>query len=220
MNTSVTIFLFIGIIVLALAVIAIVIWVAMLSNRIKRLSDRVIYEASAQPVPRHAAQMAQEAPMPIEPSGPIAPANTMGITEAFTPQPMQPMPMHEPMPMQEPMAMQEPIPAQEALQPLAQTTQQTVRSVQPAMARVRTNSVQPMEEHDDGQAFFDSYRDKSEGQQTGAFGRERPSIPFGEDRNEAIKRESYYARDVIDTTDYDPDSIDFSRVAGYRNIRR
>lgn len=88
------------------------------------------------------------------------------------------------------------------------------------MARVRTNAVQAMEQDDDGQAFFDSYRDKSEGQQTGAFGRERPSIPFGEDRNEAIKRENYYARDVIDTTEYDPDSIDFSRVAGYRNIRR
>lgn len=214
MSTSPTIFLFIGIIVLALAVIAIVIWVAMLSNRIKRLSDRVIYEASAQPVPRHAAQPMQDPSAIIEPSGPIGTPSAMGMTEAFTPQPMQPVQMQEPMPLCEP------TPAQEPMQPLVQTAQQTVRSVQPAMTRVRTNAVQPVEEHDDGQAFFDSYRDKSEGQQTGAFGRERPSIPFGEDRNEAIKRESYYARDVIDTTDYDPDSIDFSRVAGYRNIRR
>lgn len=108
---------------------------------------------------------------------------------------------------------------QEPMQPLVQTTQQTVRSVQPAMNRVRTNAVQPMEQDDDGQAFFDSYRAKSEGQQTGAFGREKPSIPFGEDRNEVIKRENYYGRDIVDT-EYDPDSIDFSRVAGYRNIRR
>lgn len=217
MSTSPTIFLFIGIIVLALAVIAIVVWVAMLSNRIKRLSDRVIYEASAQPVPRHAVQPLQDASMVVEPSGPIGTPGAMGITEAFTPQPMQPV---QPMAMQEPAPMQESVQVQEPMQPLVQTTQQTVRSVQPAMARVRTNAVQAMEQDDDGQAFFDSYRDKSEGQQTGAFGRERPSIPFGEDRNEAIKRENYYARDVIDTTDYDPDSIDFSRVAGYRNIRR
>lgn len=214
MSTSPTIFLFIGIIVLALAVIAIVVWVAMLSNRIKRLSDRVIYEASAQPVSRHAAQPMQDHSAIVEPSGPIGTPNAMGMTEAFTPQPMQPVQMQEPMPAHESMPVQEP------MQPLVQTTQQTVRSVQPAMARVRTNAVQPVEEQDDGQAFFDSYRAKSEGQQTGAFGRERPSIPFGEDRNEAIKRENYYARDVIDTTDYDPDSIDFSRVAGYRNIRR
>lgn len=220
MNTPATAFLFIGIIVLAVAVIALVIWVAMLSNRIKRLSDRVIYEASAQPASRASTQIAHPSPAAIEPSGLIAPTNSMGVTEAFTPQPMQPLQVLEPMPMAESIQMQESIQVQEARQPLVQTTQQTVRSVQPAMARVRTNTVQPMEENDDGQAFFDSYRDKSEGQQTGAFGRERPSIPFGEDRNEAIKRESYYARDVIDTTDYDPDSIDFSRVAGYRNIRR
>lgn len=203
MNTSPTIFLFIGIIVLALAVIAIVIWVAMLSNRIKRLSDRVIYEAAAQPAPRHSMQPIQQSSAMMDPSGPMG-AHSMGMTEAFTPQPMQ---------------FPDAAPAREPMQPLVQTTQQTVRSVQPAMNRVRTNAVQPMEEDDDGQAFFDSYRAKSEGQQTGAFGREKPSIPFGEDRNEAIKRENYYGRDVIDT-EYDPDSIDFSRVAGYRNIRR
>lgn len=204
MNTSPTIFFFIGIIVLALAVIAIVIWVAMLSNRIKRLSDRVIYEAAAQPMQRPSVQPLQQSPAMSETSGPIGAAAQMGMTEAFAPQPMQ---------------YQEPVQMQEPMQPLVQTTQQTVRSVQPAMNRVRTNAVQPMEQDDGGQAFFDSYRAKSEGQQTGAFGREKPSIPFGEDRNEVIKRENYYGRDIVDT-EYDPDSIDFSRVAGYRNIRR
>lgn len=206
MYTPATAFLFIGIIVLALAVIAIVIWVAMLSNRIKRLSDRVIYEASAQPAPRHAAPVIQPSPAMTGPGEVASPSGAMGITEAFTPQPMQPLPVQEPMLMQEPM------------QPLVNPTQQTVRSVQPAIARVRTNAVQPMEEHDD-EAFFESYREKSEGQATGAFRREKPTIPFGEDRNEAMRREEYYTKDAIDT-EYDPDSIDFSRVAGYRNIRR
>lgn len=220
MNTSTTAFLFIGIIVLALAVIAIVIWVAMLSNRIKKLSDRVIYETAAQPAPRPSAQVNQPSSIGLGSTDPIGAGAAIGVTEAFMPQPLPTMPRSEPMQPQEPSQMPERLPVQEPLQPIAQTAQQTVRSVQPAVARVRTNAVQPMEEYDDGQAFFDSYRDKSEGQQTGAFGREKPSIPFGEDRNEVIKRESYYARDVIDTTDYDPDSIDFSRVAGYRNIRR
>ena len=222
MNTPTTAFLFIGIIVLALAVIAIVIWVSMLSNRIKKLSDRVIYEASAQPTPRPSIQTTQSSPAITASSGPIGSSGSMGITEAFTPQPMQPMPMQDPMHPQEPMQpmpMQDPMQPQEPMQPLVSPTQQTVRSVQPAVARVRTNAVQPMEPQDNGEAFFESYRDKSEGQQTGAFGRERPTIPFGEDRNEAIRRESYYTQDAVDT-EYDPDSIDFSRVAGYRNIRR
>lgn len=218
MSASITAFLFIGIIVLALAVIAIVVWVALLSGRIKRLSDRILYDATAQPAPRPSIQMTQPhtavsasatgPSAPIGNSGPLGNSGAMGITEAFTPQPAV-QPMHA----------QAPMPAQEPARPLVQPGQQTVRSVQPAVARVRTNAVQPMEEQDDGQSFFDSYRAKSEAQQTGSFGREKPTIPFGEDRNEALKRESYYTKDAVDT-EYDPDSIDFSRVAGYRNIRR
>ena len=55
-------------------------------------------------------------------------------------------------------------------------------------------------------------------QNTGAFGRERPSIPFGEDRSDAVRRE-VYTQDAV-SGDFDPDSIDFSRVAGYRNLRQ
>lgn len=196
MNTPATAFLYIGIIVLALAVIAIVVWVAMLSNRIKRLSDRMMYDANAQPAPRSSVHAAQQSP---------------AVTGPYGQQPMQPMQA-----MQTMQSMQATM-SGPAVQPYPQSGQ-TVRSVQPAVARVHTNPVQPMQQPDDGQAFFDGYRAQSESQQTGGFRREKPSIPFGADRAELDRRESY-TRDAVDT-EYDPDSIDFSRVAGYRHIRQ
>ncbi len=181
-----TAFLFVGMIVLALAVIAMAIWVASLSGRIRRLSDRMMYDATAQPAPRPNLQHTRPSP---------------ASTGPYAQQPLQPS---------------GPIPPSGAIQPMA-TGAQTVRSVQPAVARVHANAVQPMEQPDDGQSFFENYRSQSESQQTGAFGRERPSIPFGEDRNHAARLDAY-TEDAI-SGDFDPDSIDFSRVAGYRNIR-
>ena len=182
---------------LALAVIAMAIWVASLSGRIKKLSDRMLYSASAQPAPRPSVQGGLQspaatgayAPQPMQSTGPLQPSGPIGGGTG---------------------------PIGGGTGPIGAGAQ-TVRSVQPAVARVRTNAVQPMEQPDDGQSFFDSYRARSEGQQTGAFGRERPTIPFGEDRNEAARRE-VYTQDAV-SGDFDPDSIDFSRVAGYRNIR-
>ncbi len=192
MNMPATAFLFVGMIVLALAVIAMAIWVASLSGRIRRLSDRMMYDATAQPAPRPNLQHTRQSPaatgpyaqQPLQPSGSLQPSG-----------PLQPS---------------------GSIQPMA-TGAQTVRSVQPAVARVHANAVQPMEQPDDGQSFFENYRSQSESQQTGAFGRERPTIPFGEDRNHAARLDAY-TEDAI-SGDFDPDSIDFSRVAGYRNIR-
>ncbi len=186
MNTPATAFLFIGIIVLALAVIAMAVWVASLSGRIRRLSDRLMYDATAQPAPRPAMQGTRQSP-----------AVTGSYLQQACPDVTQ---------------------GGAVVQPY-NTGVQTVRSVQPAVARMHTAAVQPMEQPDDGQAFFDSYRAQSEGHQnTGAFGRERPSIPFGEDRSDAVRRE-VYTQDAV-SGDFDPDSIDFSRVAGYRNLRQ
>lgn len=185
-NTPATAFLFIGIIVLALAVIAMAIWVASLSSRVRRLSDRMAYGTTAQAAPRPQVQPTRQSPAV---TGSYAPAARPDVTQPVA-----------------------------AVQPHV-TGPQTVRSVQPSVAHVRTAAVQPMEQPDDGQAFFDSYRAQSEGHQnTGAFGRERPTIPFGEDRNEAARRD-VYTQDAV-SGDFDPDSIDFSRVAGYRNLRR
>lgn len=179
-NMPATAFLFVGIIVLALAVIAMAIWVASLSGRIRKLSDRLMYDATAQPAPRSSLQYTRQSPQ---------------VTGSYAQQPMQ---------------------VTGPMQPMVSSAQ-TVRSVQPAVARMHTNAVQPAEQPDDGQSFFESYRDRSESQQTGAFGRERPSIPFGEDRNHTARLDAY-TEDAI-SGNFDPDSIDFSRVAGYRNIR-
>lgn len=45
-------------------------------------------------------------------------------------------------------------------------------------------------------------------------GRRKPKIPFGADKSIQEKRDSYKTNAVDDS--YDPDSIDFSRVRGYR----
>lgn len=212
-----TAFLYIAVIVLALAVIALAVWSAMLSNRIKKLSDRMLYSASAQPAQRTASHAAVQ-------SSVQSPAQSPASTVAFTPQaPVQPIAQaveaSAPAQAAQPTGGVQPIQSSGVISPYVTGGHSPVRSVQPAVARVRTNAVQPMEQPDDGESFFESYRDRSEGQQpTGAFRRERPTIPFGEDRNEAARLE-VYAEDAI-SGDFDPDSIDFSRVAGYRNLRQ
>lgn len=64
--------------------------------------------------------------------------------------------------------------------------------------------------------FFERYKQHEDPNSTGAFGRQKPSIPFGEDRTAPSRRDSY-AESAADF-DIEPDSIDFSRVAGYRNV--
>ena len=194
-SASTIVFLFVGVIVLALAVIALAVWSALLSNRIKKLSDRIVYASNAQPAPRQPSQTIQ---------------GFAAATGSFASQDSTLQGTGQQMPVQQDYQLTH---QSEPIQ-LPYQTGPTVRSIQPAVARVRTNAIQPMEEPDDD-AFFESYRDMSEGHQTGAFRRERPSIPFGEDKSGAIKRENYM-QDAVDT-EYDPDSIDFSRVAGYKN---
>lgn len=212
-----TVFLFIGIIVLALSVIALAVWVSVLSSRIKKLSDRIMYDANA---PRHP----QTGQMTSAPRG--IPEQQAAMTQQFDPvggypqysAHMTPMNPREAM---QPTATSRPYDTMMGAQPGLQNIQggQTVRSIQPAVSRVHAGAVQPMEVEDDGQAFFDGYRDRlqSDASQTGAFRREKPTIPFGADKNEASRRESY-TQDAV-SGEYDPDSIDFSRVAGYKNIR-
>lgn len=78
--------------------------------------------------------------------------------------------------------------------------------------------------HDDGYSFdegasdfFEGYRD-SAGRQEKSFGRNTPLIPMGADRDVIEKRESY-AEGALGG-EYDLDSIDFSKVAGYRHPQR
>lgn len=68
----------------------------------------------------------------------------------------------------------------------------------------------------DDSNFFDGYNKHENPNASGSFGRQKPTIPFGEDKSRAQKRDSY-AETAADA-DYDPDSIDFTRVAGYRNF--
>lgn len=64
--------------------------------------------------------------------------------------------------------------------------------------------------------FFERYKQHEDPNSTGGFGRPKPSIPFGEDRTVPNRRDAY-AESAADF-DIEPDSIDFSRVAGYRNV--
>lgn len=65
--------------------------------------------------------------------------------------------------------------------------------------------------------FFDGYRSDAERQEK-SFGRSTPLIPLGADRDVVEKRESY-AEGALGG-EYDLDSIDFSKVAGYRHPKR
>ncbi len=70
------------------------------------------------------------------------------------------------------------------------------------------------EDNKESGSFFDGYRDAPAQQPARSFGRATPTIPFGADKDVIEKRESYM-EDAI-SADFEPDSIDFSRVAGYR----
>lgn len=62
--------------------------------------------------------------------------------------------------------------------------------------------------------FFETYRNRDD---EGGYlrGRGRPTIPFGADKSIVDRRRDSYVGSVVDS-DYDPDSIDFTRVQGYK----
>ncbi len=64
--------------------------------------------------------------------------------------------------------------------------------------------------------FFETYRDRDNAENY-SRGRGKPTIPFGTDRNVQDRRRETYAENVADS-EYDPDSIDFTRVKGYRHF--
>lgn len=68
----------------------------------------------------------------------------------------------------------------------------------------------------DGSDFFEKYQ-QHEDPNAGGFGRQKPSIPFGEDKTAMHEKNESYAQSAAEY-DLDPDSIDFARVAGYNQI--
>lgn len=60
--------------------------------------------------------------------------------------------------------------------------------------------------------FFETYRDRDDDRYRG---RGRPTIPFGADKSVVDRRRDSYVGSVADS-EYDPDSIDFTRVQGYK----
>ena len=74
--------------------------------------------------------------------------------------------------------------------------------------------------------FFAGYNTDVESRREGHFGRRGPVIPFGKDKTSSIRVDSRPARSTIDYAasaidfDNDPDTVDFKRVAGYRNLKR
>lgn len=61
--------------------------------------------------------------------------------------------------------------------------------------------------------FFETYRDRDD---DGHYLRgRRPTIPFGADKSLVDRRRDSYVGSVVDS-EYDPDSIDFTRVQGYQ----
>lgn len=81
---------------------------------------------------------------------------------------------------------------------------------------MQTESAMPLGEES---AFIATYTAEAEAEEASKKGkrpkRRRPRIPFGANKNVQAKRDSYKTNAVDD--DYDPDSIDFSRVRGYRS---
>lgn len=203
-------FVFIGMAVLALAVIALVIWVAVLSSRLRKLTDMTMHTTDELRIGRNedAASAAQ--------TGTIA-------TREHEPEPSdQPSPQEQAARAAQQQAQAKQARAKQAAAQRAQQQQQARRaSAQPQQAvsvSTQQEANQGQQEDDTDTDFFDGYRDESYAKQTTTFGRQTPSIPFGEDRD-LVERRASYTADAV-SGGFDPDSIDFSRVAGYKKRRK
>lgn len=199
-------FVFVGILILALAVIALVIWVAMLSSRLRKLTDWMMSQtefgmSSETSIP--AARPIQ----PAQPMRPIQPASAQPIQASPSPHTVQPAQSTQPI---QSIAQH---PAQDVQRPV-QGMRQAAKHSKPAQQD--TGHDKTHEEIAETQSdFFDGYKTGDVIQSTTSFGRATPSIPFGDSKDLIEKRKSYM-KDAI-SADFEPDSIDFSRVAGYKH---
>lgn len=192
MGTFSTILIFVMIVVMAVSIIVLAIWVAKLSARLRMLSDTIF---SGEQI----AGAAANSPQLFQPSTPAprTPQDAARMQGAANTGQTPIMGGH---------------PSGQGIQ-----SGQPMRSMQPSGPMQPVRTAQPQaQEFDDGSGFFDRYKQHENPNPTGGFGRQKPTIPFGEDRTIPHKRDSY-AETAADS-DFDPDSIDFSRVAGYRDI--
>lgn len=258
--------LFVGIVILALAVIGLAIWIAILSGRVRRLTDIIMGDAQI-PELIEELELPQEAPCPPDetdeapeetcepretPSEEIihdesavaaeqpaaAPAPAYTPAPAYSSAPVQPVqsaphaqpdasgPFHaHPQPAQNPQfhpyaPAAQSIPFERAahMEPQAAPSASHPRSDYGNGALYQNANY---ERHDGApyepyaeDAFFEDYRAMHTPGNTTSFGRPTPTIPFGADKD-AIKRRESYTEQAMSSS-FDLDSVDFSRVAGYK----
>ena len=82
----------------------------------------------------------------------------------------------------------------------------------------RTSKDIPVSASPGSSGFFEGYNQDVESRSEAHFGRRGPVIPFGEDKTIAPVKPDYSEAAIGFETD--PDTVDFSRVAGYRRLRR
>lgn len=241
----VSVFSIVGIIVLALAVIALAVSVAGISSRLKDLTDNVMlgstqgrrggmdpYEDDYDLPPRRTNNPSMYPPQARRSEARRAP----GPQRGSAPQ-RAPMPQRGSMPQRDSASQRLNSPQRDAyssgyrdMQPSSNYDYpvSNVRDSYPSSSRsysqvqaspsgmnqpYSSSSFMQADSYEDDE-FFETYRNRDE--DSGYLrGRGKPTIPFGVDRSIVDRRRDTYVGSVADS-EYDPDSIDFTRVQGYR----
>lgn len=213
MPTFTMILIFAVMIIMALSIIVLVIWVARLSQKLRNLSD-VIFTGDGPAGAAAGVAMGAPTQQPsvtgrIQNAMHVAQDRTVGAAGPAGSTGSAAQPAANP-------AVNPAAPAQQAYRPAAPAA----AGAAPVQASSSAQKFPGQGEGllgspDDGSDFFDRYK-QHENPNPAGFGRQKPSIPFGEDKTVVRKRDTY-AETAVDY-EYDPDSIDFSRVAGYRNL--
>lgn len=223
-TTFTTFLLFTVMFVMALTIIVLVIWVARLASRLRKFSDSVFSAKGMEgwrPTTSTPAQPARQTSPMV--SGPIVYQSSPAVSGQQPPiqiQPQQSPAVSGQIIAQSPATSGQmaPQPHQTRTQPQAQTPAISGRiATKGAMKRAYQSPalIETAAQENAASDFFDRYKQHESPNQPG-FGRKKPSIPFGEDKTVTRKRDTY--ADTAADLDIDPDSIDFSRVIGYRDI--
>lgn len=193
-----TIIIFLAVtVVLAVAIIALAIWVAVLSGRMKKAIDTK-YTEVGRSESSSATNSSQELTIPTGPGRVLNPPMSQA-NNAYAQNNMR----------------------QQV--PNRRVAPQGYDGYGASMRTLQPSGPMAMDEPDYGNnrgdsAFFENYQEQDYASQNG-FGRRKPTIPFGKAKEGPARRYDSYTESALDS-DYDPDSIDFSRVEGYKNFRR
>lgn len=201
MDTISTILLFVVIAVMALVIIVLVVWVSKLSFQLKRLSDAV-FSGGIQ----HSQQSQQIRQGCDSRSGLDQSAQGNGVS-------------HQRQPMDAGLKCRERQDGSSWANQMRQAGNPRTGwagGVEDAASSPQGHQQQASADQDAEMDFFERYKQHDDPNSTGGFGRRKPSIPFGQDKT-IPSGWDVYAAGAADF-DAEPDSIDFSRVAGYRNV--